>query len=207
MSIKWNEALGLWMPEMDTHFTARTFELSHLFPLLSYGQLREGDLVIDGGAHVGAWVKEFIRLGLNVWAFEPDPSNYEALVRNMGGEKGVAINAALGEEAGRAALHPPVNPGNSGARWLVEGDEVDVVTLDSFELRPRAIKLDVEGYEPQALRGAAKTIEKYRPVVLVEQKPITAHYGKPFDAAGKLLESWGYALAAQFNKDYIYVPV
>jgi hypothetical protein len=65
------------------------------------------------------------------------------------------------------------------------------------------LKLDVEGLEVFALEGAQKAIERYHPVVLVEQKQQTARYAE-WDAAGKWLEARGYELHSRHNKDYIY---
>jgi FkbM family methyltransferase len=43
-----------------------------------------------------------------------------------------------------------------------------VMPLDSLTLRPALIKLDVEGFEHQALFGMAKTLERYLPALLIE---------------------------------------
>ncbi|MGA9574840.1 MAG: FkbM family methyltransferase [Lysobacterales bacterium] len=52
----------------------------------------------------------------------------------------------------------------SGYRLL----SVDIVPLDSFELAPDLIKLDVEGFEQQALKGLEKTLVRHQPVLLIE---------------------------------------
>ena len=46
--------------------------------------------------------------------------------------------------------------------------EVRVVPLDSFSLKPDLIKLDVEGFEQQALKGLEKTLRFQRPALLIE---------------------------------------
>ena len=89
---------------------------------------------------------------------------------------------------------------------MVDGDDFDIVPLDEVVEKADFLKLDIEGYEPFALRGAAKLIERSKPVILIEQKPITARYGLDYLMAGVLLEGMNYELAAQLNKDYIYVP-
>src|SRR5207248_2423763 len=48
-----------------------------------------------------------------------------------------------------------------------EGIEVPIATVDSLGLHPDFIKIDVEGYEPQVLRGARQTI-KGSPIILFE---------------------------------------
>jgi FkbM family methyltransferase len=52
-------------------------------------------------------------------------------------------------------------------------EEVDLITIDSLNLPSVGlIKLDIQGSELIALKGAAETIQRCRPVVLIEEKPI-----------------------------------
>ena len=46
--------------------------------------------------------------------------------------------------------------------------ESQTTTLDSLKLKPYFIKIDVEGHELQVLKGSKETIQKYRPILLVE---------------------------------------
>jgi FkbM family methyltransferase len=46
--------------------------------------------------------------------------------------------------------------------------EVETKTLDSFNLKPRVIKIDVEGYEYQVVKGSIKTIKQYMPILMIE---------------------------------------
>jgi len=55
-----------------------------------------------------------------------------------------------------------------GQRFAVCEVEVEVARLDDFALAPTIIKVDVEDWEPEALRGGARTIATHRPLVLVE---------------------------------------
>lgn len=192
------------LPDSDTHFTDATFELGHFYALLKY--CKQKRLAVDGGAHVGVWTKAMARYFKEVIAFEPKKENFDCLVENVGQHANVkCFDYALGQDYSMGSIHSPVNPGNSGAGWVVPGGDFDIVPLDSFGLEDADfIKLDVEGFEPFALEGAKKTIEEFHPVILVEQKPITARYGLDYMAAGKLLEGWGYELKEKLNKDYIY---
>lgn len=141
--------------------------------------VRPGDAVLDAGANVGAHTLLFARLvgpSGAVWALEPQRVVFQALCANM------ALNSvtnarclpvAAGPGPGEAAL-PAVDyarPGNFGGLSVGggRGERVPVVAIDSLGLpRCRLIKLDVEGAEEGALRGAAGTIARDRPVLYVE---------------------------------------
>ena len=74
-----------------------------------------------------------------------------------------------------------------------------MVTLDSLQLTEvDFIKIDCEGYEENVLRGAVETIERDRPVIIVEQKRdmATARFGLEPLGAVKFLQSLGYKVAA-----------
>jgi FkbM family methyltransferase len=196
----------LCRPETDTHFKGCNgpFEGKNLLKAVEI--CTRFGTVIDGGAHIGSWSVYLSNVFENVLSFEPLKSNYDCLVENTKNLPNVqTFMAALGDEDGRMSMHPPVNPGNSGAGWLMDGDDFDVITIDSLDLEELDfLKLDIEGYEPHAIAGALKTIKRFKPIVLVEQKPITARFGVPFDVAGQALENLGYKLRAKMNNDYIY---
>ena len=145
-----------------------------------YGNfVRPGDLVFDVGAHVGDRVASFHRLGARVVAVEPQPSMVKTLRLLYGRSKSVAIEAlAVGRESGRARMlinvdNPTVSsispafveaahdaPGWEGQRWS-ETIDVAVITLDALIAKhgvPAFIKLDVEGFEAEALSGLSLTV-------------------------------------------------
>ncbi len=83
---------------------------------------------------------------------------------------------AIGDSVGRALLgRPDASPGNDGLASLRNGAsapdsvEVAVTTIDALDLRNVGLmKIDVEGFELPALRGAAATIERDRPRLMIE---------------------------------------
>lgn len=137
--------------------------------------VRPGDVVFDVGAHLGDRTLAFADLGARVVALEPQPRLRRWLERRVGHRDEVTIlDAAAGPEAGRATLavsaaHPTVstlasewkdriqetNPTFRGVRWD-ETVEVPVVPLDELVQEygvPAFLKVDVEGYEAEVLRG------------------------------------------------------
>jgi FkbM family methyltransferase len=145
-----------------------------------YGNfVRSGDLVFDVGAHVGDRVASFRRLGARVVAVEPQWAMVRALRLLYGRDSFVTIEAvAVGRQPGRARMlinsdNPTVSsvssafvaaahgaPGWETQRWS-EFADVEVTTLDTLIARhgvPAFIKLDVEGFEAEALSGLSEAV-------------------------------------------------
>lgn len=188
----------------DPYFMAvfETGEFEHQNLKVALDACRSFRTAIDGGAHVGSWTWKMAEKFNWVWAFEPDNENYRCLLANTNLPNVTPINAALGESLDNASM---VKGTNSGSGYLKPGNDFRVMYLDYYELKDvDFIKLDIEGFEPFALKGAVNTIESSWPVILVEQKPITARYGLDFMESGKFLESMGYKLIEKVNNDFIY---
>ena len=140
-----------------------------------------GDTVIDVGAHVGTvalFLARTVGAGGRVNAFEPQNGIFHYLCGNvaLGGHRNVVcLNAAAGAESGTIEA-PAVDYGaeeNFGAvSFLGQGPgETDVRTIDGLNLEKcRLIKIDVEGMEPEVLKGAEGTIGRLRPFVYIENK-------------------------------------
>jgi FkbM family methyltransferase len=145
-----------------------------------YGQFaRPGDLVFDVGAHVGDRVASFRRLGARVVAVEPQPALVRVLKLLYGRSSAVSIEAtAVGQRIGTVELmlnvdNPTVSsasrtfvesaqgaPGWEGQRWT-SSIKVPMTTLDALISQhgmPVFVKLDVEGFEANALAGLSQLV-------------------------------------------------
>lgn len=141
------------------------------------------DLIIDVGANLGWYALLFGVLSAgkaDVYAFEPEPNNFELLTKNiqLNGSRNVhAVQKALSDHCGPVTLYRH-NANNLGRHSLIpmnEGDVIDVesTTIDHFvasnrlEQRPvKLLKIDVEGLEISVLRGAAETLSRTETIIL-----------------------------------------
>jgi FkbM family methyltransferase len=140
--------------------------------------VQPGDVVLDCGANVGVFTHEALADGARlVVAIEPEPQNVECLRRNFAGEiaKGRVIVIPKGVWDRDDVLPLRVDAGNSARDSFVgsfgpalQEVKIPLVTIDEImtELkldRADFIKLDIEGAEKKALRGAQNTITKFHP--------------------------------------------
>lgn len=179
-----------------------------------------GTTFIDAGAHIGVYTLLACRRARRVLAFEPDPYNLAALRRNVsrGGCANVVIHPeAVADRSGRARFRA-FRSTFSGSLVAREVDqyrefEVDVVCLDDVledsDLGTLVVKLDVEGAEPLAIAGMAKTIARAPSLVLfVEVNPEALEAGGR--SARQLVEhllATGMDCSAIDEEQHALVPV
>ena len=141
--------------------------------------LRPDSCCIDVGAHQGTILKAMVQIspaGRHV-AFEPLPDLAAALRRDFPGV--TIVQAAVSDYTGTTSfVHVENDPAYSGLRQRIYDRPdpvlkmlpVDVVTLDAAagDRRVEFIKLDIEGGEFHALRGAVHLVRRCRPVIVFE---------------------------------------
>jgi len=191
---------GFWWPDADKHcHRAVLREVKDAERAIALCERTR--TCIQAGGNVGVWANHLAKTFATVWTFEPDWENYQCLLRNKG-ERVYAIMEALGDHAG--AMGMKREPANVGAHRMHGPGQIPVSTIDFHGARDvDLIALDIEGMEPLALSGAAETIRRYRPVIMVEDKAISEHYGHP--------KGWsenfpGYRVAKRVHRDVILVP-
>jgi len=118
---------------------------------------------------------------------------------------------AIGAQTSTALINPvPDNTGNACVVMTGPNTVVaEMTTLDEyFELKKPIdfIKIDVEGYELEVVKGAKRTICRYKPVMVIEQKPGHGQrYGFGERAAVDLVLTWGAKIAWERSGDYCLV--
>jgi FkbM family methyltransferase len=147
-----------------------------------------GMTVYDVGAFHGLLTLFFASRAKAVVCFEPNTQNYNRLMENLmlNGIKNVEVRkVGVGSRPEtRSMVGSPLMPGGASVDGkTVEGllragmgtvvEEISIVTLD--EEIPQAslpapdfIKIDIEGWEIEALRGARNTLELHKPMLFLE---------------------------------------
>ncbi len=167
--------------------------------------------IIDGGCHVGRFALDALDTfpRARVLAFEPDPESFASAARNTASRPEIQIlNCALGETAGRAEFFRgpktatnSLLPRPSGEEQpyyppdaaLVGGSFVDVVKLETICSdhgigHIDLLKLDLQGGELAALRGAAELLRSHAISALI----VEIVFIRKYEAQPLLWEIWRY---------------
>tara|TARA_B100000029_G_C17531164_1_gene943296 strand:- start:102 stop:1046 length:945 start_codon:yes stop_codon:yes gene_type:complete len=152
--------------------------------------LKPGDTCIDVGAYIGSYTLFMANLvgpTGEVFSFEPNKETITILNNNiaLNGYENVRLyNHAVGELSGNEKFYKiDKSSGATANSSLVRNEKisgdlkdfvieenVNVITLDDLveNQKIKLIKIDVEGYELNVLRGAKEIISTYRPIIIME---------------------------------------
>lgn len=172
--------------------------------------IKPGWVAVDAGANVGYYsilISQLVGTGGLVYAFEPSENNWEKLSKTIRLNSSTNVRAckfALSDSCGKASIIPGPR-GSSGKAHLggaeTQGcDSADQTTLDSFAVqnhlnRLDIIKVDIEGCEERFLVGGAKTIDHFKPVLLMELNPAALEaFGTTAESLTARLHGFGYQL-------------
>ena len=187
-----------------------------------YFKLPSDSVVFDVGANIGSMSLRFSTLVPNgkVYAFEPTTYAYQKFLKNL------SLNPELAKRivptqafvSDKAAEKKEVSAYSS---WKIDGsskeihplhggvmqsaDAIDVVTLDGFVeqhgiTRLDLLKVDTDGHEIEVLRGAKKTLERFRPPIIFEAGLyLIEGKGDTFDQYLDYLKQFGYTFINTAN--------
>lgn len=193
--------------------------------------LAPGDVFVDIGAHTGYYTllaADIVGAAGHVYAFEPSPARYRELLANLSRSTATNVSAfdvGAGAADGTATLYEAPRP-NTSASTLSAGALARPAVATRDEFRPvavkvvaaesvlpsnvlervRVVKVDVEGYEIEAIQGMERLLAAEAPlVVLVEVSPAWSGEGSVWIerlCARHALEPWlvsnEYTLAGYF---------
>jgi len=125
-------------------------------------------VLVDVGAYDGDTIKNFIQTKKyfrNIIAFEPDKQNFKKLKQNFFKDKRImTFNKALGSKNSLKKF----NSSEDKSKFDEKGSHfVSVVSLDSLNLIPDFIKVDIEGGEKEFILGSKHTIAKHKPQLAI----------------------------------------
>lgn len=205
--IHWRKRWGLHWPNYDAA-PERTYVYvrKHLGDVdMTIAACEHRRVCIQAGGHVGLWPLKLAEYFDQVLTFEPDPALFECLRRNTASAHNIAcFPFALGPSCGYTRMRPHAKAGS----WTVDpvhgSVEVEVVALDWWLpangwKHCDAVVLDIEGFEVEALKGAAGLIEAHSPAIHVEE------LGPHRAASAAHMESIGYVERARAGRDALYM--
>jgi FkbM family methyltransferase len=151
--------------------------------------LNEKEVLLDGGSFIGETVNEFIKFNKKnklsykcIYCFEPDPHNYEKLIKNTANcENTTCFKFGLWSHTTNLQFLSSENIQPTGARIIKDTGDIDLLAPKAGNITVNAIsidelfidkeitfiKMDIEGAEIEAIKGAANTIKKNKPKLAI----------------------------------------
>lgn len=149
--------------------------------------LDKNSVVVDVGANIGGLTLPFASQVSKVYAFEPQSHVRTLLEENTKDCKNVEVLPyGLSNTSSTWYCGPETSNWGKESTGSVQlqseqfesCETVECRTLDSFNLAPNLIKIDVEGMELHVLAGALETIKKYKPYIWMERSFDTKSFGQ-----------------------------
>jgi len=171
----------------------------------------QGRTAIDVGCRFGEYTHYLLKHFEQVKCFEP---RIQTLVghfnRNIPKDRVQVWNCGIGDKQelvnmNGGAIHK--EDGKIEIRPNKYRTDIPVETLDSFAFdNVDFIKVDVEGYELKVLQGAVQTIDKHKPMIVIEQNGGDIKYGwaTQENLASTFLEKLGYVNTGVWKQDFVF---
>ncbi len=159
-----------------------------------------GGNLVHAGTFFGDMIPTFARTGARIYAFEPVLENYvlaRMCVIENELDNVLLFHSALGEDQGSVRMDTGTGVHRGGGSKVGGSGQISTqLSIDSVSPENVSIiQLDVEGYELPALKGAAKTIERDKPVILIEDN---------MDNCSPFLKTMGYSKAGEIPGLHIW---
>jgi len=179
-------------------------------------EIGEDDVVLDLGANIGYYVLKEAPLAKKVIAIEPVSSNFSLLQKNVATNNHPNVELhrfAFGDYIGEAKIFISENSNHHSFSGHMDGkivgeEVVPITTLDDFVSNgtlPTFIRMDVEGYEYNILKGASNLLEKSKHLkLMIEVHPLKMGPEKTAEFLD-ILEKQGF-LISYLVRDNTYYP-
>ncbi len=200
----YRDADGLLWPAGDVDCLraslAQVHDLEQVYPYC-----KGFKVAVQAGGNCGIWPAALAKRFEKVYTFEPDPTNFRCLCANAPGEDVFKFNAALGDF--HETIELSRQPQNAGAHFVSGAGAIPTLRIDDLALKAcDLICLDIEGREHAAIMGAMGTIRAHKPVIVLEDKGLSAKYGIPKGYVRDVIVGLGYRVEGRLRRDIIFAP-
>lgn len=198
---------GFWVPSNDVHIqdwkSGKPFTQNKcLLGFIDYCEQenKKFNHILDIGAWVGTWSMAMNKFCGRVVAFEPDELHYECLVKNVS-EDVETHQLAVGSEQKMISL----SQGDfTQERRVVSDGTIPMVTVDSMKIDDiDMIKIDVEGYEMEVLKGARESLKNTQ-YLMIELNNNTKKYGSNNIEVEEHIKSLGFKVLMDTWPDKVF---
>ena len=198
---------GFWVPSADVHLQdwkqnnnfTQSKCLDKFLTFIENNALKFNH-VLDIGAWVGTWTMKINPFCGRVVAFEPDPLHYECLVKNVP-EEVETHQLAVGNDKKMISLS---EDNFTQAKRVVGEGNIPMVTIDSLNFTDvDLIKIDVEGYEMEVLKGGDNTLQNVK-YLMIELNNNSKKYGSSNLEIEKYLRKKGFRTMIKAWPDVVW---
>lgn len=209
--VRWSDREEWLWPSNDKELLKVFEQVDDIDVIMQH--VRQRRVCVQAGGACGVWPLRFSMFFDAVYTFEPSPDTFQCLNHNCNATNVYRYQAGLFSRAGFSGMKSHGKDSqNWGAKFIDvnKNDGIPLMRIDSFKFENvDLIQLDIEGSELDALKGCKKTIERCRPVIVIEEKPLK--HLKDFrqkvgDARRWLGNQFGYKAIATVGRDVILAP-
>lgn len=168
-------------------------------------------VAVQAGGHLGIFPKALAELFDWVYTFEPAADLFAHLMHNAPEPNILKFQAALGDARRMVGLSRERRDGkpdaHEGITHVFGEGPIPTLRIDDLNLPVcDLIQLDLEGWEMYALRGAAETIRRCRPVLALEVNKNLGYVGIQQEWLRDAVKALGYRFVKRMHSDELYVP-
>ena len=201
---------GFWVPSNDVHVDqwrkGQPFTQNKcLKEFLNWRQLRNKkfNTVLDIGAWCGTWSAELAPYCKKIYAIEPYKIHFECLTKNLSSFNNIEL---LDYAVGDTEINVSMTDDNfTQARRIDSIGDIPVKTVDSFHFgNVDLIKIDVEGFEMNVLRGAKNTLKTCN-FLMIELNNNSKKYNSNNTEIEKYIKELGFTTLIDKWPDKVFV--
>lgn len=154
-------------------------------------------VAVQAGGYCGVFPRLLGEMFDTVYTFEPDPSNFFCLNLNCSRDNIIKAQGALGNEHGLISVvrQNAANRGMNNVQHTINS-KIPTYIIDELDLQAcDLLQLDTEGYEHKILQGAKNTIDRFRPLISVEDST---------PQISEFLDTFGYKEVTKVYRDTVF---